>query len=103
MADRQKNENKRQNIKLTARIVVDKYTYLQPLKYSHMHRNRRTNTIKTGRTIKSGDIIFSIISRERWSQLLDKRREYLNSQIQQYINKLDKTEVKQTERVGLVA
>ena len=35
-----------------------------------------------------------IVCRERWSQLLDKRREYLNSQIQQYINKLDKTEVK---------
>ena len=33
------------------------------------------------------------VLRERWSKLLDKRREYLNSQIQQYINKLDKTEV----------
>ncbi len=31
--------------------------------------------------------------RERWSQLLDRRREYLNAQIQRYINKLDKTEL----------
>ena len=51
-----KNKNDRQ--RLTDWIVIDKYTYLQPLKYSHMHRNRRTNTIKAGRKIKNGDIIF---------------------------------------------
>jgi hypothetical protein len=33
------------------------------------------------------------VLRERWSQLLDRRREYLNAQIQRYINKLDKTEL----------
>jgi hypothetical protein len=33
------------------------------------------------------------VLRDRWSQLLDRRREYLNAQIQRYINKLDKTEL----------
>ena len=40
--------------------------------------------------------------RESWSQLLDKRREYLNSQIQMYINKLDKSELECEREVSLV-
>ena len=42
------------------------------------------------------------VLRERWSELLDKRREYLNAQIQQYINKLDKSEVECEREVSLV-
>ena len=42
------------------------------------------------------------VLRERWSLLLDKRREYLNSQIQQYINKLDKSELECEREVSLV-
>jgi kinesin family protein 13 len=42
------------------------------------------------------------VLRERWSQLLDRRREYLNGQIQCYINKLDKTELECEREVSLV-
>ena len=42
------------------------------------------------------------VLRDRWSALLDKRREYLNSQIQQYINKLDKSELECEREVSLV-
>ena len=42
------------------------------------------------------------VLRERWSHLLDRRREYLNAQIQRYINQLDKTELECEREVSLV-
>jgi len=42
------------------------------------------------------------ILRDRWSDALDRRREYLNSQIQKYINKINKTEIESEREQTLV-
>ena len=42
------------------------------------------------------------VLREKWSDALDRRRNYLNSQIQKYINKADKTELESEREQGLV-
>ena len=40
--------------------------------------------------------------RDRWSEALDRRREYLNTQIQKFINKSDKTELESEREQRLV-
>jgi len=42
------------------------------------------------------------VLRERWSDALDRRREYLNTQIQKYINKINKTEIESEREQTLV-
>ena len=42
------------------------------------------------------------VLRDKWSEALDRRRDYLNTQIQKFINKTDKTELECEREQGLV-
>ena len=42
------------------------------------------------------------VLRDKWSEALDRRRDYLNTQIQKFINKTDKTELESEREQGLV-